>query len=77
MSGGRACTCEERKEPMKSRRWRVLQRHCNHSAFNGYHYTPSYWSSLMCARCHTVWRTKASYVHDLADATPQERGISP
>lgn len=49
MSGGVACCCSERKEPLgdpldstqnrPARLWRVMQRQCNHSAFNGRHYT--------------------------------------
>lgn len=79
MSGGRSCQCAERDEPLHvtgnrpARMWRVLQRLCNHSAFNGYHYTPSEWSSLLCLRCHTVWRTKADYVTHLLDATDEDR----
>lgn len=67
MSGGTACKCEESKKPISERRWHVYQRLCNHSAFNGYHYTPSDWSSLGCARCHATWRTKADYVAHIPD----------
>lgn len=83
MSGGRACRCHvDATEPGQPARlapigeteekrrsfWIVLQRRQNHSAFNGYHYTPSAWSSIFCTRCRANWRTKARYVIDLPDA---------
>lgn len=55
--------------------WRVLTREGNYSAFNGYRFTPSNYSSVTCIRCHCVWRTKAPYVAQLVDATLAERGI--
>lgn len=67
MSGGTGCTCPERKAPIAARRWRVIQRRCNHSAFNGYHYTPSEWSSVTCIACGRAWRTKAGYAYNLPD----------
>jgi hypothetical protein len=67
MSGGAICRCEERKKPLAKRRWEVMQRYCNHSAFNGYRMDPSDWSSIRCARCHANWRTKARYVSALRD----------
>lgn len=67
MSGGNACQCAEREKPLRERAWVVLQRWCNHSAFNGYRYTPSEWSALMCRECHASWRTKAKYVDELPD----------
>lgn len=42
--------------------WEILQYRCNHSAFNGYHHTPSDYSQLRCNLCGRVWRTKADYV---------------
>jgi hypothetical protein len=69
MSGGYACHCEERDKPIAERAWFVTQRRCNHSAFSGYHYTPSAWSTIRCPVCRTVWRTKASYVNQLKDLT--------
>ena len=45
----------------------VLDRYCNHSAFNGYHYTPSDYSAVRCVVCGNIWRTKASYVSRLKD----------
>ncbi len=79
MSGGTACHCAEREEPLRqvgnrpARMWRILQYRCNHSAFNGYRDTPSEWSSLFCLRCHAVWRTKAAYADALPLATPEDR----
>ena len=67
MSGGDACKCEERKKPAKKRKWVVLNRHCNYSAFNGYHWTPSAYSAVHCPVCYTTWRTKAAYVDELKD----------
>jgi len=60
VSGGKACTCGNREA------WRVHARRCNYSAFNGYRYTPSDYSSVECIRalggCGAWWRTKAAYV---------------
>lgn len=68
MSGGVFCRCDQRKVPLRQRRWRVGQRRCNHSAFNGYRYTPSDYSSVHCLECGGWWRTKAAYVALLKDA---------
>lgn len=73
MSGGEACKCEEKNKPVLERAWRVLQRLSNRSAFNGGHYTPSDWSAICCLRCRASWRTKATYVYSLKDASPSER----
>lgn len=54
-------------------KWRVLDRHCNYSAFNGGRYTPSDYSACKCMACGSVWRTKADYVALLGDATAKER----
>jgi hypothetical protein len=74
MSGGTAC-------PHKSHRpyWFVVQRRCNHSAFNGYHHTPSDYSTVYCNvhGCHGVWRTKAAYVMGLPDAPPEWPNVTP
>lgn len=75
MSGGAACNCPERKKHVVVRRWRVMQRRCNHSAFSGYRETPSDYSSVTCLACGRVWRTKAAYVSELLDATDLELGI--
>jgi hypothetical protein len=69
------CHCPERAKPVNQRKWRVTQRLCNHSAFNGYRYTPSDYSTVMCMACNAVGRTKAKYVAYLADATNEELGI--
>src|SRR5262249_22524388 len=55
------------------RLWRVLQREGNASAFNGYRWQPSDWSSVSCLRCGAVWRTKANYVQFLDNATEEDR----
>lgn len=55
MSGGQVCKCRPR------RLW-IIQYQCNHSAFNGYRWTPSDYSTVICRTCKTVWRTKAAYV---------------
>lgn len=67
MSGGTACHCEERSRPVTERRWRVMQRYCNHSAFNGYRRTPSDYSTVTCLACGMTWRTNADYVWRLKD----------
>jgi len=66
MSQGVACTCKSR------RYWRVTQYRCNHSAFNGYKWTPSEYSEVRCLRCGSNWRTRAGYVYSLKIATPVE-----
>lgn len=66
MSGGYICKCEEASKPIFERAWRVVQYRCNHSAFNGYHYTPSAYSAIVCDRCHSSWRTTAPYADTLA-----------
>lgn len=84
MSGGQACQCSEKREPIRvaensnrpGRLWRVLQYRCNHSAFNGYHCTSSDYSSIQCLRCGSVWRTKAPYADSLPHRTDDERDIS-
>ncbi len=65
MSGGDACECPERRKPVEERKWLVRQFMCNHSAFNGYHWTPSDYSAINCTECGAVWRTKADYVFNL------------
>jgi hypothetical protein len=55
--------------------WVVIQRYGNASAFNGYHWTPSDYSAVRCAKpdCGRVWRTKAGYVAQL----PDQRDLPP
>ena len=67
MAHGFNCHCEERKKPVAERNWEVMQYRCNHSAFNGYHYTPSEYSTVVCRNpgCHGIGRTKAAYVDEL------------
>jgi hypothetical protein len=48
--------------------WAVVVRNGNYSAFSGYRFTPSDYSSVRCGTCHHVWRTKAAYVAGLPDA---------
>lgn len=65
MSQGISCKVKEHKA-----KWVVTQRLCNHSAFNGYHQTPSDYSQVLCPLCPQTWRTKAAYVSKLPDAPP-------
>lgn len=67
-----ACFCEERSKPVDNRKWVVRDRHCNHSAFNGYRYTPSDYSSVVCYGCGATWRTKAAYVDSLRNESTEE-----
>lgn len=68
MSGGPVCKCGKRDA------WRVVRYKGNRSAFSGYHFTPSDYSSVSCERdlggCGAMWRTKARY----ADRLPLLRG---
>lgn len=68
MSGGNVCLCADRS------RLRVVDRNCNHSAFNGYHRTWSAYSSIVCLACGGYWRTKAAYVIRTPDIGVHERG---
>lgn len=85
MSGGWSCKCSERQEPLRAdpgsnrppRAWRVYQRYCNHSAFNGYRETYSEYSSVRCLRCGASWRTKADFVSFLPDMSEEEINILP
>lgn len=72
MSSGEACNCVQRRVSLAARRWRVLQRRCNHSAFNGYRYTPSRHSSILCLFCGASWRTSAKYVDRLSNLSTEE-----
>lgn len=62
-----ACTCCERRKPVAERRWLILTYKANHSAFNGYHWTPSAYSALQCVNCQATWRTRAAYVEKLVE----------
>jgi len=68
MSGGNACQCAQRKKPVNKRRWLVMDRNCNYSAFNGYRKTFSDYSAIRCMCCGAYWRTKSRYVDYLDDA---------
>lgn len=67
MSGANTCKCPERSKPIEHRRWIVVDRCCNYSAFSGYHRTPSRYSLIQCLACGVYWRTKAKYVQLLPD----------
>lgn len=54
-------------------RWRVVDRNCNYSKFNGSQWTASDYSALVCLDCGWHWRTKAAYVVEVTDATATER----
>lgn len=64
---GFSCHCEERRKPVTERRWVVLQRLGNASAFNGYRWQSSRWSLVACLNCGASGRTKAEFVHSLPD----------
>lgn len=77
------CKCGERKKPIAERRWRIIQYMCNHSAFNGYHRTPSDYSTVVCDApgCTGCGRTKANYVFELMalgkhGSTPEKAAIN-
>ena len=85
MSGGKACSCEEKREPLTAsadkpnrpgRLWRVVQYRCNHSAFNGWKHTHSRYSAMTCLRCGAHWRTKAPYADALPKIAKDEHNIS-
>lgn len=63
---GRACEA-------KPSRWRVWYRKSNYSAQNGYRcVAPSVYSRCVCLSCGASWRTKAAYVDQMQDASPDE-----
>ena len=64
MTYGEGCRCPN---PKLRFGWVVVQRNCNHSAFNGYRWTPSVYSAVRCTVCEAMWRTKARYVDVLLD----------
>lgn len=71
-----SCRCPERAKPVAERRWVVLSRQRHYSTFStgrrhGGTYTP--YSSVVCLSCRACGRTKAAYVSQLRDATPEER----
>jgi len=53
--------------------WRVVDWKCNHSAFNGYHTTPSDYSALVCLRCLHHWRTNAKYSYQIRSISEEEK----
>ena len=63
MSMGNSCICKRKRGDIDG--LVCTQYKCNHSAFNGYHYTPSDYSTVYCKRCGAVWRTKAKFVDQL------------
>ena len=67
MSVSFGCHCPERDKPATKRRWVVVRRRCNFSAFNGYKWRPSEYSLLHCRACKATGRTKARYVEDIRD----------
>lgn len=75
MSGGQACHCSEKNEPLEGnsrgnyplRLWRVVDRECNYSTFNGRQQTYSQFSAITCLKCGARWRTRATYVQKLPD----------
>ena len=78
MSGGLACRCDERKKPVSERLWECWAYKHNRSAFNGYHYTSSDWSSVFCTVCHALWRTTAMWaglVHQGVDSAPKRAEV--
>ena len=67
MSVSFGCHCAERRKPIRARAWVVVDRCCNYSAFNGYHWTASDYSAVYCKACGAFGRTKARYVRELKD----------
>jgi len=69
LSGGIACQCPEKDEPLldnpganrPARAWRIRQYRHNNSTFHG-GYQSSEYSGITCLRCGATWRTKAAYV---------------
>jgi hypothetical protein len=75
MSGTYACPASRtRPGPLgPAHRHVVTVWRANYSAFSGYRWTSSAYSEVWCIDTHQVWRTKAAYVDDLPDATPDDK----
>lgn len=65
MSQGKSCRCPRAGVV-------VLTRNANYSAFNGYHYTPSDYSAVMCTCCGACWRTKSAWVAKAPDMSKEQ-----
>lgn len=67
MSAHIPCDCNRRRGDHSG--LVVVMRNHNCSAFNGYHWTPSAYSEVMCIRrgCRGMWRSKDKYVDHLPD----------
>jgi hypothetical protein len=59
------CGCERKQATRKN--LVVTKRRYNTSAFNGYRYAASAYSSVECTVHNRSWRTKAKYVEALED----------
>lgn len=62
--------CKNRKEHFEF--IVVLQRYSRRSAFDGYRVRLSKYSTLFCAACNALWRTKADYVSKHPSGTIEE-----
>jgi hypothetical protein len=67
MSQSFSCHCPERQKPVDQRKWGVVHRYCNYSAFSGYQRTSSDYSHVLCMACKACGRTKAKFVALLPD----------
>ena len=67
MSSYTVCTCGRKRGDYTD--LVVIARRSNHSAFNGYHFTPSNFSHIVCTRkgCCGNRRSDAPYVENLPD----------
>lgn len=66
------CECAERKKPVQERAWVVIQYRSHASAFAGYRWTYSQWSTVKCKACGRVGRTKAKFV-ELLQQEPRSK----
>lgn len=77
MSQGTICPYHGREH------YRLLHVKHNHSAFNGYHYTPSDYSRVVCVApqplasnpnhvCSHSWNSKAAWVNGLPHLKPED-----
>jgi len=77
MSVSFSCHCEERRKPVEQRRWVVVTRKGNYSAFNGYRWASSAYSDVLCLFCGAIGRTKARFVDRLPDSKPGDLEANP
>jgi len=71
MSRESMCKCKERNRPASERDWEIIDFKCAYPAFGGHRRVKSEYSGIKCNSCGCYWRSKASYVDELAHKKPE------